>query len=124
MPASAPRHPARRSDVDEMEDMIDLNVTALTRLTYAAAPRLAERGEGRDHQHHRLDRRDRARDSCNGVYGAGHQGVVLSAPPSRCSTSWPTRALRVQAVLPGATATEFWGMAGVGSHENSAPATG
>src|ERR1700674_289388 len=34
------------SDVDEMEAMIDLNITALTRLTYAAAPAFVARGAG------------------------------------------------------------------------------
>jgi len=34
------------SDVDEMEAMIDLNITALTRLTYAAAPTFVSRGAG------------------------------------------------------------------------------
>ena len=36
-----------QSDVDAMEAMIDLNVTALTRLTYAAAPALVGRGVAR-----------------------------------------------------------------------------
>ena len=34
------------SDVDKMQAMIELNVTALTRLTYAAAPAFVARGEG------------------------------------------------------------------------------
>jgi ABC-type nitrate/sulfonate/bicarbonate transport system permease component len=34
------------SDVDKMDDMIRLNVTALTRLTYAAAPGFVARGNG------------------------------------------------------------------------------
>ena len=34
------------SDIDKMEDMIDLNVTALTRLTYAAVPGFIARGNG------------------------------------------------------------------------------
>src|SRR6267142_2616687 len=34
------------ADVDEMEAMIDLNITALTRLTYAAAPAFVSRGAG------------------------------------------------------------------------------
>src|SRR5262245_47755259 len=38
--------PLVQSDVDAMERMIDLNVTALTRLTYAAAPAFAARGAG------------------------------------------------------------------------------
>ena len=38
--------PLLASDVDKMEDMIRLNVTALTRLTYAAAPAFVARGNG------------------------------------------------------------------------------
>ena len=40
-----------QADVDKMEAMIDLNITALTRLTYAAAPAFVARGTGHDHQH-------------------------------------------------------------------------
>src|SRR3984957_9441772 len=35
-----------QADVDEMEAMIFLNVTALTRLTYAVAPTFVKRGSG------------------------------------------------------------------------------
>ena len=38
--------PLLNSDVDQMEAMITLNVTALTRLTYAAAPAFVARGQG------------------------------------------------------------------------------
>ncbi len=38
--------PLLQADVDKMEEMIDLNVTALTRLTYAAAPAFVSRGKG------------------------------------------------------------------------------
>ena len=38
--------PLVASDVDKMEDMIRLNVTALTRLTYAAVPGFVARGNG------------------------------------------------------------------------------
>src|SRR5277367_4476357 len=38
--------PPVASDVDKMDDMIRLNVTALTRLTYAAAPGFVARGGG------------------------------------------------------------------------------
>src|SRR5262245_21097641 len=36
--------PLLESNVDKIEDMIDLNVTALTRLTYAAVPGFVARG--------------------------------------------------------------------------------
>src|SRR3954447_1001311 len=38
--------PLLASDVDKMEEMITLNVGALTRLTYAAVPGLVKRGAG------------------------------------------------------------------------------
>ena len=38
--------PLLDADVEKMEDMIHLNVIALTRLTYAAAPRFVARGRG------------------------------------------------------------------------------
>src|SRR3712207_2022586 len=38
--------PLLESDVDEMEAMIELNVTALTRLTYAVVPGFVARGGG------------------------------------------------------------------------------
>ncbi|HWU56316.1 MAG TPA: SDR family NAD(P)-dependent oxidoreductase, partial [Rhizomicrobium sp.] len=38
--------PLLSSDVEKMDDMIRLNVTALTRLTYAAVPTLVARGGG------------------------------------------------------------------------------
>ncbi|WP_233211005.1 SDR family NAD(P)-dependent oxidoreductase, partial [Pseudoxanthomonas sp. KAs_5_3] len=38
--------PLLGSDIARMQDMIALNVVALTRLTYAAVPGFAERGKG------------------------------------------------------------------------------
>ncbi len=38
--------PLLASDIDKMDEMIALNVSALTRLTYAAAPAFAARGSG------------------------------------------------------------------------------
>ena len=38
--------PLLTSDIDAMDDMIALNITALTRLTYAAAPGFVARGGG------------------------------------------------------------------------------
>src|SRR5207249_61746 len=42
--------PLLEADFERMDEMIALNVTALTRLTYAAAPAFAVRGGGHDHQ--------------------------------------------------------------------------
>ena len=38
--------PLLNADVEKMDDMIALNITALTRLTYAAAPAFVDRGAG------------------------------------------------------------------------------
>jgi uncharacterized protein len=38
--------PLLDADIQKMEDMIALNITALTRLTYAAAPAFGKRGAG------------------------------------------------------------------------------
>ena len=40
--------PLLNADVEKMEDIIDLNVIALTRLTHAAAPTFVARGEARN----------------------------------------------------------------------------
>jgi len=38
--------PLLNADIEKMDDMIALNTTALTRLTYAAAPAFVARGAG------------------------------------------------------------------------------
>ena len=53
--------PLLASDVDKMDDMISLNVTALTRLTYAAAPALSPAAAARSST---LRRPSRSRRSC------------------------------------------------------------
>jgi short-subunit dehydrogenase len=97
--------PLVASDVDKMEDMIRLNVTALTRLTYAAAPAFAGRGNGTIINI----------SSVVGVYG-GTKAFVLALTHSLVH-ELADKGVRVQAVLPGATATEFWDIAGKPVHE-------
>jgi short-subunit dehydrogenase len=92
-----------------MEEMIALNVNALTRLTYAARTGLRRARRWHDHQH-RLDRRRRA-GNLNGVYG-GSKAFVLAFSQS-LQHELADKGVRVQAVLPGATATEFWDIAGL-----------
>ncbi|WP_157215893.1 SDR family NAD(P)-dependent oxidoreductase [Flavisphingomonas formosensis] len=106
--------PLLASDPDAMEAMIDLNVTALTRLTYAAAPRFAERGEGTIVNIASIVAI--APEILNGVYGAS-KAFVLALTHS-LQHELADKGVRVQAVLPGATATEFWNIAGIGSHDN------
>jgi len=93
--------PLVATDVDEMEDMIDLNVTALTRLTYAAAPRFAERGEGTIINIASIVAI--GPEILNGVYGAT-KAFVLALTQS-LQHELADKGVRVQAVLPGYTRT-------------------
>lgn len=101
------------SDVDKMEDMIDLNVTALTRLTYAAVPGFVARGNGTIINIASVVAI--APELLNGVYG-GSKAYVLAFSQSLVH-ELADKGIRVQAVLPGATATEFWDIAGKPVHE-------
>jgi short-subunit dehydrogenase len=96
------------SNVDDMEAMIDLNVTALTRLTYAMVPALVARGGGT------IINISSAvaigPEILNGVYG-GTKAFVLAFSQS-LHKELADRNIRVQTVLPGATATNFWDSAG------------
>jgi uncharacterized protein len=100
--------PLLQSDVDKMDDMIALNVTALTRLTYAAVPGLVARGGGTVINIASIV--GIAPEVLNGVYG-GSKAFVLAFSQS-LHKELADKNVRVQAVLPGATATEFWDVAG------------
>ncbi|OEZ28304.1 SDR family NAD(P)-dependent oxidoreductase [Variovorax boronicumulans] len=101
--------PLLGSDIDKMEDMIELNVSALTRLTYAAVPGFVERGAGTLVNIASIVAI--SPETLNGVYG-GTKAFVLALSQS-LQHELKDKGVRVQAVLPGATATEFWGVAGV-----------
>jgi short-subunit dehydrogenase len=100
--------PLLASDVDKMDDMIALNVSALTRLTYAAAPGFVARGGGTIINIASIV--GVAPEILNGVYG-GTKAFVLAFSQS-LHHELADKKVRVQAVLPGATATDFWGIAG------------
>ena len=101
-------HPLLESDVDKMADMIELNVKALTRLTYAAAPAFVARGAGT------IINISSAvavwPELLNGVY-AGTKAFVLALSLS-LHKELAGKNVRIQAVLPGATATNFFDAAG------------
>jgi len=97
-----------QADIDKMEAMIDLNVTALTRLTYAAAPAFVARGTGTIINISSVV--GIAVENLNGVYSAS-KSYVLSFGHS-LQKDLAEKGVRVQTVLPGATATEFWDIAG------------
>ena len=97
-----------QADVDAMEAMIGLNITALTRLTYAAAPAFVARGTGTIINIASVV--GIAVEALNGVYSAS-KSYVLSFGHS-LQKDLAEKGVRVQTVLPGATATEFWDVAG------------
>ncbi|SQC93492.1 NADP-dependent 3-hydroxy acid dehydrogenase YdfG [Cedecea neteri] len=66
------------ASVDEMTAMIDLNVTALTRLTYAAAPAMAARQHGTIINIASIVAI--APELLNGVYGASKAYVLATEP--------------------------------------------
>jgi hypothetical protein len=105
--------PVLDADVDKMEDMIRLNVTALARLTYAAVPGFVARGGGTLINVSSIVAI--APELLNGVYG-GSKAFVLALGQS-LGHEFADKGLRVQTVLPGATATEFWDIAGKPVHQ-------
>jgi short-subunit dehydrogenase len=102
--------------VDEMEAMIDLNITALTRLTYAVAPVFAGKGAGTIINISSAV--GIAVELLNGVYSAS-KSYVLSFGHA-LQRDLADKGVRVQTVLPAATATEFWDVAGYAKQKESA----
>lgn len=101
--------PLLQAQVADMDRMITLNVSVLTRLAYAAAPAFVARGGGTIVNIASIVAL--APELLNGVYG-GSKAYVLAFSQS-LQHELADKGVRVQAVLPGATATEFWGVAGV-----------
>jgi uncharacterized protein len=101
--------PLLDSDVDAMTRMIDLNVTALTRLTYAAVPGFVARGKGAVINISSIVAI--SPETLNGVYG-GSKAFVLAFSQS-LQRELADKGVQVQAVLPGATATDFWQTGGL-----------
>ncbi|MGR9177399.1 SDR family NAD(P)-dependent oxidoreductase [Rhizobium leguminosarum] len=100
--------PLLAADVDKMQKMIELNVTALMRLTYAAVPGFVARGGGTIINIASIVAI--APERLNGVYGATKAFVLAFSHSLKHELA--EKNIRIQAVLPGATATEFWGIAG------------
>ena len=93
IPATAP---LLDSDVEKIDEMIRLNVGALARLTYAAAPGFA-RGNGTMDSSLAI-----SPETLNGVYG-GTKAFVLALSVS-LKHELAGKGVRVPVVLPGATA--------------------
>jgi short-subunit dehydrogenase len=100
--------PLLQSDIAKMDDMVALNVTALMHLTYAAVPGFVARSRGTIINISSIVAV--APEILNGVYG-GSKAFVLAFSQS-LKHELADKGIRVQAVLPGATSTEFWGIAG------------
>lgn len=100
--------PLLQANVDDMERMITLNVTVPTRLAYAVAPAFAARGRGTIINIASIVAL--APELLNGVYGAS-KAFVLALSQS-LHHELADKGVRVQAVLPGATATDLWATAG------------
>lgn len=100
--------PLLESDVESMTQMIELNVTALTRLAYAAAPGFVARGRGAIVNIASIV--GIAPEILNGVYG-GTKAFVLAFSQS-LHHELADKGIRIQAVVPGAIATAFWEAAG------------
>jgi short-subunit dehydrogenase len=97
------------TDVERMDDMIALNVTALTRLTYAAAPAFVARGRGTIINIASIV--GISPETLNGVYGATKAYVVALSHSLQHELA--DKGIRIQAVLPAGTATEFWDKTGL-----------
>src|SRR5262249_52159371 len=99
--------------VDDMSRMIALNVEALTRLTYAVVPAFVKRGAGVIVNIASIVAV--APELLNGVYG-GTKAFVLGFSQS-LRHELANTGVKVQVVLPGATATNFLNTAGTpGEH--------
>lgn len=101
--------PLLASDVEAMTRMVALNVTAPMRLAYAAVPGFVARGGGTVINIASIAAV--APEILNGVYG-GTKAFVLAFSQS-LQHELAAKGVRVQAVLPGATATEFWATGGL-----------
>ncbi|HGM4966305.1 SDR family oxidoreductase [Pseudomonas monteilii] len=97
------------SDVERMAEMISLNITALTRLTYAAVPGFVARQQGAVINISSIA--GLAPELLNGVYG-GSKAYVTAFSQS-LHKELADKGIKIQAVLPGATATDFWQIGGL-----------
>lgn len=101
--------PLLQSDVEQMTRMVELNVTAPMRLAYAAAPGFVARGRGAIINIASIVAI--SPETLNGVYGASKAFVLAFSQSLQHELS--DKGVQVQAVLPGATATDFWAIGGL-----------
>ncbi|MCC5067194.1 SDR family oxidoreductase [Xanthomonas campestris] len=96
-------------DVDTIERLITLNITALTRLAHAIAPRLAQAGEGAIVNIGSVV--GLAPEYSMSVYGASKAFVLFLSQGLHVELG--AKGVYVQAVLPATTRTEIWERIGV-----------
>jgi len=101
--------PLLQSDLADMDRMIALNVSVPMRLAHAVAPAFVARGTGTLINIASIVALQP--ELLNGVYG-GSKAFVLALSQS-LHHELADKGVRVQAVLPGATATGFWNVAGL-----------
>jgi uncharacterized protein len=101
--------PLLNADVGKMDEIIALNVLALTRVTYAAAPAFVARGHGTIINIASIV--GVSPETLNGVYGASKAFVIAFSHSLQHELA--EKGIRIQVVLPGATATDLWELAGL-----------
>ena len=101
--------PLEAAKIEDMQAMVAINVTAPMRLTYAAVPKFKARGRGVIINISSIVAI--GPELLNGVYG-GTKSFVLAFSQSLRKELADT-GVSVQVVLPGATGTEFWDIAGL-----------
>lgn len=97
------------ADPDRLEGMIDLNITAVTRLAQAAAASFVARGRGTIVNIGSVTAL--LPERFDPTYLASKAYVLAFS--QALAAQFANRGLRVQAVLPGATRTEIWAKSGV-----------
>jgi short-subunit dehydrogenase len=95
-------------DVDVLDSLIKLNVTAVTRLSAAVVPRFLKRGEGAIVNIASV--LGLAPEISFGIYGASKAYVLMLSQSLQVEVGG--KGVYVQAVLPAATRTDIWAKAG------------
>jgi len=100
--------PLLDADSDRLERMVDLNVTALVRLSHAVLPAFLNRGGGAIVNVASVV--GIVPEILNGVYGSTKAFVIAFS--RSLHKEFGGRGIRIHVILPGATATDFWDIAG------------
>ena len=101
--------PMLGSDPEQLEAMVNLNITTALRLAHAAVAGFVARGQGT--LINIASVLALAPERFNATY-SGSKAFLLNLSTA-LQTELSGTAIRVQAVLPGATRTELWGKAGI-----------